>query len=62
MKVYVIEQSVNWDDCEITGIFTDRKQAEKYARKSRKDNHGWGNCVSEYELDKYVDWRHREED
>lgn len=57
MKVYVIEQQMNWENSEITGIFTDKKQAEKYARKSKKNNDGWGNCILEYELDKYVDWR-----
>lgn len=57
MKVYIIEQSVNWENTEITGVFTDEKQAEKYAKKSRKDNHGWGNCILEYELDKYIDWK-----
>lgn len=56
MKVYIIEQSINWEGHEITGVFTDKKQAEKYAKKSRKDNDGWGNYISEYELDKYIDW------
>lgn len=55
MKVYLIKQAINWDDSEITGVFTDKKQAEKYAKKSFKDYGGWGNSVEEYEVDKYIE-------
>lgn len=53
MKVYIIQQAVNWDDREITGVFTDEKQAKKYAKKSSKDYGGWGNSIEEYEVNKY---------
>jgi hypothetical protein len=53
MKVYVIIQSVGWDERVITGVFTDEEEAKKYAKKSFKDNGGWGNRVQEYELDRY---------
>jgi hypothetical protein len=53
MKVYVIWQAVGWECEEITGIFTDEKEAKKYAKKSKKDYGGWGNYVAKYELNKY---------
>lgn len=55
MKVYIIEQCYGWDEIIITGVFTDKKQAKKYARKSFRDYGGWGNSVEEYEVNKYIE-------
>ena len=55
MKIYLIVQADGWDSSVITGVFTDKRQAEKYAKKSKKLSGGWGNRVDTYVLDKFYE-------